>query len=769
MMELFGRFGRRRIALVGAVFALLVLGLAAWDLPRERARKMPMREFVAQIEVRPGTEGMEALLAQLRAREEGSSLRRWAKALRDEFRLWRDIEGAKDAVWRLRKAAELMETGDTAAAIEVLEKVDRWTEGKAAARDLRGQVEDRLAIAYLRLGEQQNCFNNPHAGACIVPIDRGAQHKLEEGSTKAIAMLEERVLRRKPDDYQAKWLLNIAHMTLGGYPDQVPPQHLLPMPGAIEGYAGPKFANVSDLAGVDRMNNAGAAVVDDFDGDGQLDIFTTSWTLDGEVLLYLRAPDGRFVDATAQAGLARMTGGLNAIHGDFDNDGDADIYLMRGAWGQGGQLVPNSLLRNDGKGHFEDATVELGLLQFEPTLSSTFADLDNDGWLDLVVANERKNRRIPGRVDIFMNRKGERFEQLPAWTPAGFDCNPKSVAAGDYDGDGYPDLHVSCLREANYLFRNRGAGTMVAFEDVTRKAGVGGPVRSFASWFFDYDNDGWQDLFVAPYGAGDVTDTMARSFAGRDPREFDAKAATPALYRNRGDGTFEDVSEAVGLTAPDYVMGSGFGDFDNDGWLDMYWGTGASAYETIIPNTAMWNRQGERFDNITASSGLGHIQKGHGIAFGDFDRDGDADIFAQLGGAATGDTYMNALFENLGNTNRWIALRLEGRRSNRSAIGAVVEVEVAGDDGRLRRLWRVVNSGGSFGSSALTQLVGLGDAARVERVTVRWPATDIEQTFTGLATNRIYRIVEGQSAVQPLTTETSSFKRLPSRTRHRGH
>nr|WP_137676787.1 CRTAC1 family protein [Parerythrobacter lutipelagi] len=760
------RIGWRKILAGGALLAVLFAGFAAWDLQQDRLRDEPMAQFVERLDVQPGTDGMKAMLAELRAREESSRLRSWAKAVRDEYRLWRDIPDAAGAVQHLRIAARLMNTGETEDAIAILEKVDRWALDSGAPREMTDTVEDSLAIAYLRLGEQQNCFNNPHAGACIVPIDRGAQHRLEEGSTMAIAVLEDRVLAGRPDDYKSKWLLNIAHMTLGGYPGDVPAEHLLPMPGAIEGYAGPKFANVSDLAAVDRRNNAGAAVVEDFDGDGQFDVFTTSWTLDGEVILYLRAPDGRLVDATEQSGLGGLPGGLNAIHGDFDNDGDADIYLMRGAWGQGGGLLPNSLLRNDGKGNFEDATVELGLLQFEPTLSSTFADLDNDGWLDLVVANEKKSRRVAGRIDIFMNRGGKGFERLPEWTPAGFDCNPKSVAAGDYDGDGFADLHVSCLRQANVLFRNSGA---LAFEDVTGEAGVGGPQRSFASWFFDYDNDGWQDLFVAGYGAGDVTGNMARSFAGRDASELDDKVSGAALYRNRGDGTFADVTAAAGLTAPSYVMGSAYGDFDNDGWLDMYWGTGASAYDAIIPNTAMWNRQGARFEEITASSGLGHIQKGHGIAFADFDRDGDADIFAQLGGSAAGDTFMNALFENLGGANRWISLRLEGRQSNRGAVGAVIRVDVTDDAGRQFAIWRAVGTGGSFGSSPLEQHIGLGAAKRIERVTVRWPASGAEQTFTRVQSDKAYQLVEGRNRLEPLDRRPAPFKRLPQRTEHADH
>lgn len=761
-----GKIGRRRVFLVTACLGVLLAAFAVWDLRQDSLRDEPMEAFIERLEIRPGTEGMKAMLADIRKREEASWLRTWARAVRDRYFLWRGIDGAPEAVRHLRIAARLMNDGETVDAIEILEKTDRWAQEGGAPHELAAQIEDNLAIAYLRLGEQQNCFNNPHAGACIVPIDRGAQHQLEEGSTKAIAILEDRILAKRPDDYEAKWLLNIAHMTLGGYPGEVPPEHLLPMPGTIGDYTGPRFANVSDLAGVDRMNNAGAAVVDDFDGDGQLDIFTTSWTINGEVLLYLRDGEGGFVDATERAGLAGLTGGLNAVHGDFDNDGDADIYLMRGAWGHGRGLLPNSLLRNDGDGNFEDATVELGLLQFEPTLSSAFVDLDNDGWLDLVVANEKKMRRVAGRIDIFMNRDGERFERLPEWTPGDFDCNPKSVAAGDYDGDGFADLHVSCLRQTNYLFRNTGRAT---FEDVTEAAGVGGPKRSFASWFFDYDNDGWQDLFVAGYGSGDITGTMARSFAGRDAAEFDAKFSAPALYRNRGDGTFEDVTVAAGLTAPSYVMGSGFGDFDNDGWLDMYWGTGASAYEAIIPNTAMWNRGGGSFTEITASSGLGHIQKGHGIAFADFDRDGDADIFAQLGGAAAGDTYMNALFENLDNENRWISLSLEGRRSNRSAFGAVIRVDLIASDGRKRSVWRVVGTGGSFGSSPLEQLIGLGDAARIERVTVRWPASGREQTFTGAAPDAAYLVAEGADALEPVVRKAARFKRMPSRANHSGH
>jgi hypothetical protein len=191
-------------------------------------------------------------------------------------------------------------------------------------------------------------------------------------------------------------------------------------------------------------------------------------------------------------------------------------------------------------------------------------------------------------------------------------------------------------------------------------------------------------------------------------------------------------------------MGANFGDLDGDGWLDFYLGTGYPDYEALMPNVLYRNRGGRGFEDVTWSGGFGHLQKGHAIAFFDYEHDGDLDLFAQMGGAFPGDRFSDALYRNPGFGHAWVALRLEGVHSNRAALGARLRLDVEGEDGRTRTLYRFVTSGGSFGSSPLRQTVGLGRASRIARLEVFWPASDSTQTFTDVAPGRFYRIVEGR-------------------------
>jgi hypothetical protein len=328
----------------------------------------------------------------------------------------------------------------------------------------------------------------------------------------------------------------------------------------------------------------------------------------------------------------------------------------------------------------------------------------------------------------------------------------RGVATGDFDNDGWPDIYLSCLGSTNILYRNLGpAGTNspggVRFAETTGPAGVSEPVLSFPTWFWDYDNDGWLDLWVSGYGAdarlyfdpniGHFTlgEIVARKLG--QP----SKAETLRLYRNRRDGTFANVTREAGLEQPLLTMGANFGDLDNDGFLDFYAGTGAPYFGSLLPNEMYRNDRGRAFQDVTTAGGFGHLQKGHGVAFADLNGDGQQEVIANMGGAYAGDNFFDAVFLNPGNTNRWLKLQLAGTRSNRAAIGARIKVVARSPEGP-REIHRVVCSGGSFGSSPLRQEIGLGQADRIDFVEVWWPATGITNRHTRIEPNRTYRLTE---------------------------
>jgi len=315
----------------------------------------------------------------------------------------------------------------------------------------------------------------------------------------------------------------------------------------------------------------------------------------------------------------------------------------------------------------------------------------------------------------------------------------KGVTVGDYDEDGDLDLYVSNIG-ANRLYCNDGK---MVFEDVAVRAGVEEPVqRSFATWFFDYDNDGGLDLWVAGYQCK-VSDLALEALF----RPY--KAVPPRLYKNLRDGTFRDVTRAMGLDRPFAPMGSNFGDFENDGWLDIYLGTGDPELESLMPDVALSNRGGERFEDATSAMGLGHLQKGHGICFADLDHDGDQDLYHELGGFFPVDRFRNALFENRGPAGHFLYLDLVGTRSNRDAVGARVRVELETPAG-TRELYRAPGSVASFGGSPHRLEIGLGDAKRIIKLEIRWPRTEELQVFEDVPIDAYLRVKEGEKAVERL-------------------
>jgi hypothetical protein len=274
---------------------------------------------------------------------------------------------------------------------------------------------------------------------------------------------------------------------------------------------------------------------------------------------------------------------------------------------------------------------------------------------------------------------------------------------------------------------------------------VTGPRESFPSWFWDFNNDGHLDIYVAAYSTS--LQNVAGSYLGRS---FDHELA--CLYRGNGQGQFEDVARQTGLTRPSLPMGANFGDLDNDGFLDFYLGTGDPEYATLTPNIMYRNRNGASFADVTTAGGFGHLQKGHAVVFADFDNDGDQDIFEQLGGAYPGDRFFDSLYENPGFQSHWLSVRLIGADSSRSAIGARIRIDVSSDDG-TRSIFKHVNSGGSFGANPLRQTIGLGSAEIVERLEVSWPGRT-SQVWHNVSVDRVLTIVEGAAEYSELRLPT---------------
>ncbi len=630
--------------------------------------------------------------------------------------------------------------GNEDPAIDALTRAYKFLPSRPSARwpkELREKILLGLGIAYMRLAETENCCARNSADNCIIPIQGGGLHTEERGARGAIQYLNELFQTADPGSLMqldAQWLLNIAHMTLGEYPRLVPMEYLIPESAFKSKVSFPKFTNISIDLGLDTFSLAGGVVCDDIDNDGYLDLVVSTWDEAEPIRYWHNQGDGSFTDETAGSGLEGILGGFNLLQADYNNDGHVDILALRGAWLFEKGQQPNSLLRNNGDGSFTDVTFDAGLGEVHyPTQTASWADYDLDGNVDLYVGNE-STPKFAAPSQLFRNNGDGTFTDVAE--EAGVQDNrfTKSVIWGDYDGDRYPDLYVSNLSQPNRLYRNNGDGT---FTDVAGELGVDEPKDSFPSWFFDVNNDGAQDLFVSAYSA--QIGYLAAAYLGKPVKD----EHIPKLYLNRGNGQFEDAGKTWGLDQPTSPMGSNFGDLDGDGYVDFYLGTGDPNYKNIMPNVMYRNVSGKGFVDVTMVAGFGHLQKGHGVAFADLDHDGDQDVFEQLGGAYLGDKFSDALFENPGFGNRWIAIRLVGTDSNRSAIGSRIRVEIE-ENGKARSIFRWVNSGGSFGANPLRQHIGLGQASAINLIEIFWPKSGVIQTLTDVPMNILIRVTENK-------------------------
>ena len=687
----------------------------------------------------------------------------------------------KEISLRVMLGQALLQDGQTLEAIEQFKGIPKRLAEQSShvTPAFQTMLRDWLAISYLRLGEQENCVMHVGAESCLLPIRGTGIYSVQRDSRLAIKEFTA-LLNQSPDDLNYRWLLNIAYMTVGEYPQRVPDRWLVPPKVFESDYDIKRFYNVAPALGLAVSSLSGGVIMEDLDGDGYLDIMISSWGLRDQLRYFKNNRDGTFTERTDEAGLKGIFGGLNLCHADYNNDGYPDVLVLRGAWlGRDGHY-PNSLLRNNGDGTFDDVTEEAGLLSFHPTQTAAWGDYDNDGWVDLFIGNESKGDDV-NRCELFHNNRDGTFTECAALSGVDAIGYVKGVAWGDYNNDGLPDLYISRLGEPKILYRNDGPKLARVsndsekkadsvrqkskvcpwlFTDVSKQAGVTEPRFSFPVWFWDYDNDGWLDLFVAGFYWGAVGfGPYAQGAAGEVAADYlglPHKGELPRLYRNNRDGTFTDVTKSARIDKLLLAMGGNFGDLDNDGFLDFYIGTGAPDLRALVPNRMFRNAEGRFFQDVTTSGGFGHLQKGHGIAFGDIDNDGDQDIYEVMGGAYFGDRSHNVLYLNPGHGNHWITLRLEGVRSNRSAIGARIRVHVNTKEGG-RDLYATVSTGGSFGSSSLQQEIGLGQATSIDFIQITWPTSGETQMIRNIAMDQIVKIREDDRQPFPLNLKRINF------------
>ena len=500
-----------------------------------------------------------------------------------------------------------------------------------------------------------------------------------------------------------------------------------------------------------EMTGNGVGLID-IDNDGLLDILLVNGTRFGEspppgVLLYRNRGGGKFEDATSASGFARRGWGQGLCAGDFDNDGYTDLLVT--------YYGHNALYRNLGGERFEEVAAPAGLPASGGHWGTgcAFLDYDNDGDLDLFVTSYvgLDPRQPSGEascswrgLDVFCGPRG--FPSGRNWLYENIgdgkfrDVSRESgvlldgelhyglgAVAGDFDGDGYTDIYVACDSTPSILFRNR-AGR--GFEDVSVASGVaygadGQEQGSMGVAVADYDNDGRLDLAVSNF--------------------IDE---TPALYRNGGEMFFDDETYMAGLGVETRRVGWGilFLDFDQDGWRDVFIANGhiypeldgAGRGEAFAqPKLAFWNLGNGAFRQTSTAWGGGLTQPmaSRGAAAGDLDGDGRPEILVGN---------MNeppSLLKVSGRAGASVLVRLAGTRANRDAIGARVTLRAGG----LTQIDEV-RSGGSYASQSDFRLhFGLGEARRVERLTVRWPGGGTE-VFEDLPVGHEFAIVEGAGA-----------------------
>ncbi len=529
-------------------------------------------------------------------------------------------------------------------------------------------------------------------------------------------------LKADPHDERIRFWLWQTAQEMGGYPDFVPLSNRIEVRA---GWAEPTviFEDIAAQIGFDKTSAGRGIAIFDYDNDGYLDIVMAS--AHGGCNLFHNNGDGTFTDVSVASGLDTAVNTFGITVGDYNNDGYPDVFITRLGFYAG----EAQLFRNNGDGTFTDVTEQAGLNVWGPTFLSTWVDYDGDGYLDLFLANNLSglfDRKTPNR--LFHNNGDGTFTEVTEKSGLKTIWPTTGAAWLDYDNDGRPDLFLSNGVGRSQLFHNNGDGT---FTDVSEKAGVTEFGFGSPAFCWDFDNDGWMDIGQFQWSDHeDLIYTMRHGEGPPDGHPFRA-------YRNNRDGTFSMVSREIGLTGCWGTMSGNFGDFNNDGLLDIVFGNGSPKMDRRDPMIVMENRRG-KFVNVSFAAGLPFSGKSHGVTVADLFGDGRLSILVGAGGQYPGDLLTTTVFCPKVLPGNYVNVRLVGTKSNRSAIGARVIVEADGT-----KQFREVSGGTNFGCLPFEQHFGLGTITEIDTIIVRWPSGLI-QRFDDPAINKTWEFVEGE-------------------------
>lgn len=454
-----------------------------------------------------------------------------------------------------------------------------------------------------------------------------------------------------------------------------------------------QFEDRTAVAGIGNTGQHRGISIIDFDQDGWEDLYFTR--LDGANLLYRNEGNGTFTEIAAAAGIAYAGASGTAVWGDLDNDNWPDLVLAN-------RREPSRIYRNNGDGTFTDITAGSGVVVNAQVMSVSLADVDSDGHLDLYFANL-------GEQNAFYLNNGDGTFADYTYASGALD---EGIAMGtvffDYDRDGDPDLYLTHdANQPNILYQNVGGGHFV---DVSRASGLDLAAQGMGVDVADIDGDGWLDVYVT-------------------------NLYENILFRNRGDGTFENIAARAGVTDRGMGWGTLFLDYDNDSRPDLYvanetnFGVAYQFYDNILYR----NVDGSIFETVSDQNAVKSPFGGYGVAGADLDQNGQVDLVI----ANSGQDGNQLLLNFQPNDHHWTTIRLRGTRSNRSAIGARVQVE----SGDLVLVDEVIAGSGFSGQNSLYLHFGLGDRNRIDRLTISWPGGE-EEIFEDLPADQLLTFVE---------------------------